>query len=278
MKAPTRALIVEDIETWVYTFERAARRAGASEIVACGSLRTAKEALRTARFDVAILDIGLDPDNDQNSDGIRVLEEIRRIDGGGTRCILVTGWQGGDRMDIQSYAQQKFGVDWAFMKERYDARTVIAKLTELLEQAPERRLSQTTPMANLGASMEPFLFEGQLLEALSATGGMPTLYSLVSRLISAAIPIVAVHPDKPMEKGSDGVTVGVYWSRALSSAVAVGLAPADAWHDDESVVPATLSRILPADVQGDLLETVRERNVQGRLWELPGLDRESFPG
>ena len=133
MKAPTRALIVEDIATWVYTFNRAARRAGASEVVACESLTGATEALRSARFDVAILDIGLDPDDDQNSDGIKVLEAIRQTDGDGTRCVLVTGWQGGDRMDLQSYAQQKFGVDWAFMKEKYDARSVIAKLTELLE-------------------------------------------------------------------------------------------------------------------------------------------------
>jgi len=29
VRAPTRALIVEDIGTWVYTFNRAARRAGA---------------------------------------------------------------------------------------------------------------------------------------------------------------------------------------------------------------------------------------------------------
>jgi CheY-like chemotaxis protein len=278
VKAPTRALIVEDIGTWVYTFDRAARRAGASEVVACESLRTAREALRTARFDVAILDIGLDPDDDQNSDGIRVLEAIRQIDGGSTRCILVTGWQGGDRMDLQSYAQQKFGVDWAFMKEKYDARSVIGKLTELLEQAPARRLGQTTPMANLGASMEPFLFEGQLLDALIPHGGVQTLYSLVSRLVSSVIPLLAREPATPMEKGPDGVCAGVYWSRTLSAAVAVGLAPDASWPQDDSAVPASLGHLLPAGVTPDLLETVRERNVQGRLWELPGLDRGSFPG
>ena len=276
MRAPTRALIVEDIGTWVYTFNRAARRAGASEVVACESLRAAREALRTARFDVAILDIGLDPDDDQNSDGIRVLEAIRQTDGDSTRCILVTGWQGGDRMDLQSYAQQKFGVDWAFMKEKYDARSVIAKLTELLEGAAARRLSQSTPMANLGASMEPFLFEGQLLEALSPSGGVQPLYSLASRLLSSVIPLLAEKPARPMEKGPDGVCVGVYWSRSLSAAVAVGLAPADCWPEDAAAVPASLSHLLPAGVTPDLLEDVRVRDVGGRLWELPGLDRSSF--
>jgi CheY-like chemotaxis protein len=278
VKAPTRALIVEDIDTWVYTFNRAARRAGASEVVACESLRETTNALRAARFDVAILDIGLDPDDDQNSDGIRVLEAIRQLDGLNTRCILVTGWQGGDRMDLQSYAQQKFGVDWAFMKEKYDARSVIGKLTELLEEAPERRLSQTTPMANLGASMEPFLFERRLLDALSPNGGMETLYSLVSRLLSPVIPMLAGQPAAPMVIGPDGICVGVYWSRALAAAVALGLAPTTTWPEDDSTVPASLSKQVPADITPDLLEKVRERNVQGRLYELPGLDRNSFPG
>lgn len=278
MKAPTRALIVEDIDTWVYTLDRAARRAGASEVVVCENLQLVKDALRSARFDVAILDVGLDPDDDLNSDGIKALEAIREIDGGGTRCVLVTGWQGGDRMDLQARAQQEHGVDWAYMKENYEAHTVIAKLTELLEQAPARRLSQTTPMANLCADVEPYHFESQLLGALSPNGGVQTLYSLVSRLFSSAIPVIAMHPAVPMEKGPDGVWIGLYWSRALATAVAVGLAPAVGWQGDESSVPTDLLRLLPAGVVPDLIERVRERNVQGRLWELPGLDRDEFLG
>ena len=237
-----------------------------------------KDALRSARFDVAILDVGLDPDDDLNSDGIRALEAIREIDGYGTRCVLVTGWQGGDRMDLQAAAQQKFGVDWAYMKEKYEAHAVIAKLSELLEQAPARRLSQTTPMANLSAGMEPFRFEAQLLGALSPNGGVQTLYSLVSRLLSSAIPIIAMYPALPMEEGSDGAWTGVYWSRALDTAIAVGIAPAVGWQGDESSVPSSLRRLLSEGVEPDLIESIRERNVQGRLWELPGIDRNQFQG
>ena len=224
MKAPTRALIVEDIGTWIYTFNRAARRAGASEVVACESLAEAREALRSARFDVAILDIGLDPDDDQNSDGINVLEAIRKTDGDSTRCVLVTGWQGGDRMDLQSYAQQKFGVDWAFMKEKYDARSVIAKLTELLEGSDARRLSLATPMANLSASVKPFPFEGELLDTLDPNGGVRTLYSLASRLLSSVIPLLAENPAQPLHIVVEefaiarGRTLGVDQALALEEA------------------------------------------------------------
>jgi ActR/RegA family two-component response regulator len=276
MKAPTRALIVEDIESWVYTLSRAARRAGASELVVCENLEKVREALRIARFDIAILDVGLDPDDEVNADGIAALETIREIDGGGTRCILVTGWQGGDRMDLQATAQAKYGVDWAYMKEKYEAHAVIAKLTELLDKAADRRLSATTPMANLGASMEAFRFEDQLLREISPNGGVQTLYSAVSRLVSSAIPLLARHPRMPMEKGPDGVSVGAYWSRALATAVAVGLASTDVWQGDEKDASTNLSRYLPASVTPDLIEHVRERNVLGWLWELPELDRGEF--
>jgi hypothetical protein len=38
----------------------------------------------------------------------------------------------------------KYGVDWTYKEEKYEAHAVIAKLTELLDQAPAR-LSQTRP-------------------------------------------------------------------------------------------------------------------------------------
>jgi len=277
VRAPTRALVVEDVESWIEILCRAARRAGVSEVVPCESLQGARDALRKARFDVAVLDIGLDPADDLNADGIRVLEAIREVDSGSTRCVLVTGWQGGDRLALQSAAQEKYGVDWAFMKEKYDAHALIAKLADLLEQAAASRLDKT-PMANLGADMEPFLFQDQLLEALSPQSGVQTVYTLVSRLLAAAIPIIAKHTHRPMESGPGDITVGLYWSRALSAAVAVGLAPAPAWPDDESVLPESLRRLLPRGVKPELIDSTRERNIQGRLWELPGIDRDEFPG
>jgi ActR/RegA family two-component response regulator len=276
VRAPTRALVVEDIESWIFTLSRAARRAGASEVIVCQNLEQVREALRVARFDVAILDVGLDPDDDVNADGVAALEMIRRADGGGTRCVLVTGWQGGDRMDLQANAQQKYGIDWAYMKEKYEAHAVIAKLGELLEQASERRLSMTTPMAELSGKQEAWMFEGQLLEAISPKGGVQTLYAAVSRLLSSAIPLLARNPDKPMETGPDGASVGMYWSRALATAVAVGLTSARAWQDDEGDIPVNLQRLLPAHVTPDLIERVKERDALGWLWELPGVDRDEF--
>ncbi len=276
MKAPTRALVLEDIESWAFILSRAARRAGVSEVVVCENLEMLEDALRVARFDIALLDVGLDPDDDRNADGTAALEMIRMKDGGGTRCILVTGWQGGDRLDLVSTAQQQYGVDWAYMKEKYEPHAVIAKLAELLDQAAARRLSLSTPMANLCANIEPFEFEKQLLDVISPKGGVQTLYSVVSRLVSSAIPLVAMHPDSPMKAGPDGILVGVYWSRALAAAVAVSLVSANSpgWDEQDPIV--NLSPFVTTDVTLELIEQIRERNVLGRLWELPGLGIDEF--
>jgi len=275
--APTRALVVEDIDTWAYTLSRAARIAGASEVIRCPSLQAVRDMLRSFRFDIAILDIGLDPDNELNADGIRALEAIREADGKGTRCVLVTGWQGGDRMALQSKAHLDHGVDYAFMKEKYDAPVVIAKLTELLTQAPERRLAQSTGMASLSAAVDPpFRFERLLLDALSPTGGIKTVYTLVNRLLREVIPAVASQPGMPLQSGADGVCTGVFWSRALGCAIGVALAPAGAW-GDEAAVPAGLATMLPDEVVPVGITQAHEKNLAGRVWEMPGIHRDQFP-
>jgi hypothetical protein len=277
MRVPTRALIVEDIDTWVYTLTRAAHRAGASEVTSCATVEQVKDALRMARFDIAILDIGLDPNDERNTDGMKVLEAIREVDGLGTRCVLVTGWQGGDRMDLHARAQQTYGVDWAFMKEKYDSHALINKLSELLEHAGPRRMSQGTPMANLGASVPPHLFDRHLLDVTSPNGGVQTLWSLVSRLVSSVTPLLASDPAKPILAGPDGVAVGLYWSRSLASAVAVGLGPVPNWPVDEGALPARLAHLVQPELTPECIEDIRERNIAGRLWEIPGLSRAEFP-
>jgi CheY-like chemotaxis protein len=276
--APTRALVVEDIDTWVYTLTRAARNAGASEVIQCTSLQAVRDKLRSYRFDIAILDIGLDPDNDVNADGIQALKAIREADGDSTRCVLVTGWQGGDRMALQSAAQLDHGVDFAFMKEKYDAPVIVAKLTDLLARSSERRLAQGTAMANLAAKMDPpFRFENWLLNALSPAGGIQSVYKLVPRLLNAVTPAVASRPEMPLEKGPDGISAGLYWSRALGCAIGVGLAPATAWAEIDDAVPAVLARMLPREVVPARIANVHERNIAGHVWEMPGIDRDQFP-
>lgn len=279
MKTPTRALVVEDVDDWSTVLERAARRAGASEVVVCRDLGSLRDALRWARFDIALLDIGLDQHDDTQSDGAKALALIREIDGDGTPCVIVTGWPG-DRLDLQATLSRDFGVEWAYMKERYDAATVIGKLSELLQNAGERRIAatsmRTTPMRALAADVEPFVFEDQVIRRLSPTSGIETVYTLVARLLAPVLPLVPLSPREPMSTGSDGALVGVYWSRALAAAVAVELVTVDDLLDDD-VAAAHLETRLSLPQRPERLGTANQRNLVGRLWELPTLSRDRFP-
>jgi hypothetical protein len=103
---------------------------------------------------------------------------------------------------------------------------------------------------------------------------MPTLYSLVSRILSSAVPVIAMDPDMPMRQGPDGVWTGLYWSRALATTVAVGLGPASVPQAEESTLPDDLLRLLSAGEVPDLIEDLRERNPGQALGTSRGWQRQ----
>lgn len=282
MRAPTRALIVEDIDSWVYILDRAARYAGASEVVACQELQDLDNALRNGRFDVALIDIGLDPHDQINDDGVGAIARIRAADGDHTRCVLVTGWQGGDRMDLQARVQKQYGVEWAYMKENYDARTVIAKLSELLDR-PARPAPPAMALSQLRADVDPHRFEAELIAELAPAGGVQTLFTLTSRLLGQTLPLVPRPAGDPLTRRATGGVVGTYWSRALSAPVAVNLVPVEQAPDDRKGADHTpyleaLAGDLGLNAEPILLERVRERNLVGLLYELPQGSRDDYRG
>jgi DNA-binding response OmpR family regulator len=277
MNAPTRAIIVEDVEAWMFSFQRAARLAGISETYACSNLGQVREALRQARFDIAILDLGLDPDDDLNSEGAEALEMIRSQDGPATQVVLVTGWQGGDRMSMQSSLTNRFGVDWAYMKDRYEANDLIEKLSELLTQTRSRQAgAPVAPMGDLEGEADSMRFQSDLLGRLKPTGGVETLFTLVGHLLSPVVPLIASTPQQPMVYGPDATCLGVYWSRALAAAVAVELSSRPDSAKDEDALDTVRQRL---GIDRVVLQSrASQKNLVGRLWELPGLERIEFPG
>ncbi len=179
-------------------------------------------------------------------------------------------------MSLQAEAHLDHGVDFAFMKEKYDAPVVTAKLTELLAKAPDRRRGQGTAMESLSAGIDPpFAFEHWMLDALSPAGGIRTVYTLVNRLLRDVTPAIAKQPNPPLEKGTDGVCTGVFWSRALGCAVGVGLAPTDVWNGS-AALPAGLAGMLRGEVMPDRITEAHERNLAGRVYEMPGIERDQF--
>ena len=121
-----RVLVVEDDRMIAKGLDRALRQDGyAVDGVADG--RSAAEALRTSRFDLVLLDLGL-----PERDGLEVLRELRRR-GDSTPVIIVTA-----RDDVQNrIAGLDAGADDYIVKP-FDLDEVAARMRSVLRRAAGR--------------------------------------------------------------------------------------------------------------------------------------------
>jgi DNA-binding NarL/FixJ family response regulator len=91
MTAPTlKALVVEDDHSWQQILSELLADCGL-EVDIAGSLEEASLALKAQPHRLAVVDLSLSPNDHNNLDGLRVLDEVRRLDPN-CRAILLTGF------------------------------------------------------------------------------------------------------------------------------------------------------------------------------------------
>jgi DNA-binding NtrC family response regulator len=91
MMSPTfKALVVEDDHSWQGILSELLADCGL-EVDVAGSLEEASLRLKAQPHRLAVVDLSLSPNDHNNCDGLRVLDEIRRLDPN-CRAILLTGF------------------------------------------------------------------------------------------------------------------------------------------------------------------------------------------
>lgn len=100
-------LIVEDEEEWQDVYSRYAAKLGIFTIHLAEDLATAESLIDVMPFAVAFIDIGLNPNDDQNVDGLLVMEKIRSVDEA-TSIVVVTGRPGRDETPTARAALKRF--------------------------------------------------------------------------------------------------------------------------------------------------------------------------
>ncbi|HET9912629.1 MAG TPA: response regulator [Anaerolineales bacterium] len=91
MTAPTlKAVVVEDDHSWQQILSELLADCGL-EVDIAGSLEEASLALKAQPHRLAVVDLSLSPNDHNNLDGLRVLDEVRRLDPN-CRAILLTGF------------------------------------------------------------------------------------------------------------------------------------------------------------------------------------------
>lgn len=118
--ARTRALVADDVEVMRQSLQIALTEAGL-EVDCCATGSEALRALRTGRYDVAVLDIWM-PDGD----GLAVLKAIRR-EQPGLRVFVISG--GGPRLPLEAAAlmAEVLGAEQVLVKP-FDERHLVGAI------------------------------------------------------------------------------------------------------------------------------------------------------
>jgi len=217
-------LVVEDDPLWCGIYERNVSPGLKGKLRVARTLAEARQAISEMAFAVAFVDIRLDEEDDQNTDGLRVFETLSRTRDG-TSAIMVTGKGsvGITRDALKKYdafeAMEKGDVDPAVLAELVARGTAIRNAT-----APDPR-----PADALRGQHTRQLWDHEMLGVAGAKGGVAGLYEFLDGLAGPFVPFVPERAGDGLEVRQDGsCATGVFWSRAIGAAVFVAFGAPDA--------------------------------------------------
>lgn len=132
MKSPTmRALIVEDDNSWQQIMNEILSDCGL-EVDIAGSLDEAIPLLKNQPHRLAVVDLSLSPNDHNNKDGLRVLDNVRRIDPN-CRTILLTGFA---TVELAVTALTDYGAFTFLRKESFQRSQFKDIVQRILVSAP----------------------------------------------------------------------------------------------------------------------------------------------
>jgi ActR/RegA family two-component response regulator len=216
-------LIVEDEDEWRGIYERAVSSQRPENTVKVATdLESAEHLIDSAKFAVAFVDVGLDISDDQNVDGLRVMEKIRAT-GDKTSIVVVTGRSSQDVLDITRDAIMKYGAYYTVRKASVDP----AEIRRLLKGGLEEYRSRTTSgrmdaRDALRGAADPMKWDYEAIGAADFQGRIDGFYDFLDQLFGEYLPLIprpgAGHAYIDTE---NQMIYGSYWSRAIAAGVLI---------------------------------------------------------
>jgi CheY-like chemotaxis protein len=268
-------LIVEDDKEWREAYSRTAARSGAFRVKVAEDLRSAKALIDELQFAVAFIDIGLDVADDQNVDGLRVMEKIRSVDEA-TSIVVVTGRSGRDVIPITKDALRRFNAVDIVTKPDTEPSEIRELLLSGLREY-EKRLAAAPPgHQSLHGDMEQRFWDDEMLRVTGSKGGVPDFYHFIDRLLAPFIPLIPSRAATALR--SDAATQlvdGAYWSRAVGQAIVVCFGAKDKLA--EPVGAAKTGKVLLEKyVVGEVLAEHSATELAGVVFALCEATRDQF--
>ncbi len=258
-------LIVEDEKDWQEIYFRNSQPLHSGAIRATVNLDEAKTAIAEMAFAVAFVDIRLDEDDNENTDGLRVLELLRKTRDH-TSAIMVTGK---GTVGITRDALKEFGAYEAMEKAEVEPQLIqklIAEGTEVRNQLA--RVEDPAAPEVLRGRRTVWDWDSEMLEATGGKGGAEALYQLTEYLAAPLLPLVSGDDGDLMKRQEEsGLAMGAFWSRAIGQAVVIGFGQAEPMR--AAIEGGEFARFADRPVG----EVLRERDKAGLVGVVMAQDR-----
>jgi CheY-like chemotaxis protein len=215
-------LIVEDDAEWCEAYSRAAAREKVSTVKIANTLAEAEAFIDDFQFAVAFIDVGLNVSDDQNVDGVRVMDRIRTV-GDQTSIVVVTGRSGRDVIPITKDAIRKYRAYDVIQKVEIEPRAITKLIhSGILAFEENSAGARGAPADVLRGRTESWAWDYQILHATGASDGVRGLYGFLSKLLGPFLPLVAsVEQDAVQIDEDTGLIYGNFWSRCVGQAIAL---------------------------------------------------------
>ena len=268
-------LIVEDDEEWRDAYSRTAAKSGVFRVKVAEDLSSARALIDEIQFAVAFIDIGLDVNDDQNVDGLLVMEKIRSIDEA-TSIVVVTGRSGRDVMPITRAALKRFKAFDIVAKSGTEPTEIRRLLLSGLDEFEKQLQTNPSGRDSLRGDKEQRFWDDEMLRVTHAKGGAPGFYSFIDRLLAPYVPLIpseastGVHCDTATH-----LVHGAYWSRAIGQGIAVCFGPEDKLA--EPVSKAKAAKVLLDKYRvGEILEEHSAHGLSGVVFDVSETSRDQF--
>lgn len=211
-----KCLIVDDTSTWQEIFAQPLRDSG-HKVHITPSLDEAFDRINKNFYHVAVVDLALDPDNDKNTDGLKVLQKLSDL-GEGTQSMLISGvgtmqigWQAGI-----------YGAAEVIEKGKFDADSYALAVKLALDRAQAILGRYHVQPEFFGGTANPTIWSTNVLMFLKMKKGYVTLDEFISRLLRRFEPLLAPlgNPEALIDR-QKRIVAAHCWSKGVGHAIDV---------------------------------------------------------
>jgi ActR/RegA family two-component response regulator len=265
-------LIVEDEDNWINNYSRYIEPFGYPLKVA-KNLKEAINILKEMTFVAAFVDICLNKNDKSNTDGLKVLEEIKSI-GDLTSSIVITGY---GTMKIARDALKKYNALDTIDKSTINPNIINNLINQAIEEFKNNSLKQPfSVLPHLRGERSASDWDYDILTLTKPKGGIETLHEFLTHLVSPFCPIIAEYCRLAMSSSLNSKIVwGYYWSRALGKPIAIVFGEKEKinpWIENDNISSLMSSEYNVAE----LLKDYSRANLRGTVWSLKDKTREEF--